>query len=99
MVVQKAVNMAEMMNIPVLGIVENMSYIECPDCGKKIEVFGKSHLAELAEKYNIKFTAKLPIDPKLAELVDAGKIEEFEGGWLDEITEAVKALPVKEEEK
>ena len=56
-------------------------------------------MAELAEKYNIKFTAKLPIDPKLAELVDAGKIEEFEGGWLDEITEAVKALPVKEEEK
>ena len=99
MIVEKAVKMAELMKVPVLALVENMSYIECPDCGKKIEVFGKSHLAELAEKYNIKFTAKLPIDPKLAELVDAGKIEEFEGGWLDEITEAVKALPVKEEEK
>lgn len=97
MIVEKAVKMAELMHVPVLALVENMSYIECPDCGKKIEVFGKSHLAELAEKYQIKNTAALPIDPKLAQLVDDGAIEYFEGGWLDGIIDAVEALPNHEE--
>lgn len=76
MIVSKAVKMAQMMNIPVLGIIENYSYIACPDCGKHIEVFGKSHVEEVAAQYQIPVLAKLPIDPKLAEAVDAGQIED-----------------------
>ena len=83
MIVAKAVNMAKMMNIPVIGIVENMSYLECPDCGKKISVFGESHVEETAEKYGLEVIGKLPIDPKLAAACDAGLIELFEGDWLD----------------
>ena len=83
MVVQKAVNMAEMMNIPVLGIVENMSYIQCPDCGKKIFPYGESRLEEAARLANTSVTARLPINPKLAAACDKGMIELFEGDWLD----------------
>ena len=83
MIVEKAVNMAKMMNIPVIGIVENMSYLECPDCGKKISVFGESHVEETAEKYGLEVIGKLPIDPKLAAACDEGMIELFEGDWLD----------------
>ncbi len=83
MIVEKAVNMAQMMNIPVLALVENMSYITCPDCGKEIRVFGESHIAEIAEKHGVQTVARLPIDPKLAAGCDAGLIELFEGSWLD----------------
>ena len=83
MIVEKAVKMAEMMKVPVLGIVENMSYFECPDCGKRHSVFGNSHIDEIAAKYNTKVLAKLPIDPDLAAKVDAGKVEMFEGSYLD----------------
>ena len=76
MIVGKAVKMAKMMNIPVLGIVENYSYLECPDCGKHISVFGESHVDEVAAHYELPVLAKLPIDPKLAEAVDAGRIED-----------------------
>ena len=76
MIVMKAYKMAQMMNIPVLGVIENYSYIECPDCGKHIEVFGKSRVEEVAAQYNVPVLAKLPIDPKLAEAVDAGQIED-----------------------
>ena len=75
MIVAKAVNMAEKMNVPILGIVENMSYIECPDCGKKIEVFGKSKLPEVAERYNLEILGQLPINPALAEACDKGEVE------------------------
>lgn len=75
MIVAKAVNMAKKMNIPIVGIVENMSYLECPDCHKKINVFGESHIDETAKEYGLKVLAKLPIDPNMAELTDAGKIE------------------------
>ena len=77
MIVSKAVKMAELMNIPVLGIVENMSYFECPDCKAKHYILGESHLDETTEKFGIKATAKLPIIPDLAKLCDAGKIEDF----------------------
>ncbi len=77
MIVGKAVKMAKMMKVPVLGIVENYSYLECPDCGKKIEVFGKSKVHEVAEQYGVSVLAQLPIDPALAEAVDAGKIEDI----------------------
>ena len=76
MIVGKAVKMAKMMNIPVLGIVENYSYLACPDCGKHISVFGESHVDEVAAHYELPVLAKLPIDPKLAAAVDAGKIED-----------------------
>lgn len=76
MIVGKAVKMAQMMNIPLIGVVENYSYLECPDCGKHISVFGESHLDEVAAQYGLSVLAKLPIDPHLAEAVDAGKIED-----------------------
>ena len=74
MIVAKAVNMAQKMDVPVLGVVENMSYIECPDCGKKIEVFGKSKLDEVAAQYDLDILGRLPIDPTLAAACDEGKI-------------------------
>ncbi len=83
MIVAKAVNMAKMMNIPVLGIVENMSYYKCPDCGKEYKVFGESHVDETAEKFGLKVLAKIPIDPKLAALSDRGMLELMENDYLD----------------
>jgi Mrp family chromosome partitioning ATPase len=83
MIVGKAVRMAELMNVPVLGLVENMSYFECPDCGEKHEIFGKSHVEETAKQYGIPVVAKMPIEPKLAAGVDAGMTELFEGDYLD----------------
>ncbi len=85
MIVEKAVNMAKLMNIPVLGLVENMSYFACPDCGKQIKVFGESHIDEIAAKHGVDTVARIPIDPKLAAAVDAGLIELFDGNWLDEL--------------
>ena len=84
MIVEKAVKMANMMNIPVLGIVENMSYFECPNCHEKHSVYGESHIEEIAAKYDIKNIAKLPMNPKLAAACDKGLIELFEGDWLDD---------------
>lgn len=82
MIVQKAVNMAHMMNVPVLGIVENMSYIECPDCGKKIPVFGESSVDALAMEYGIPAVLRMPIDPNLTKAADAGEIENFQNNYL-----------------
>ena len=87
MIVEKAVNMARMMNIPVLGIVENMSYYECPHCCERSEIFGSSHIDETAHRFNIPAAARLPINPKLAAASDAGLIEIYEGDWLNGITE------------
>lgn len=78
MIVGKAIKMAKLMNIPVVGLIENFSYAVCPDCGKHIEVFGKSHLEETAAQFRLPMLAKLPINPELARLVDEGKIEEAE---------------------
>ena len=78
MIVEKAVNMADMMNVPVWGIVENMSYFECPDCGKTHQIFGESHIDEIAQKHNIDTVAKLPICPEIAEAGDCGCIEKVE---------------------
>ncbi len=92
MIVGKAVKMAEMMNIPILGIVENMSYFECPDCGKKHSIFGESHIEALAEKYSIDTVSKLPIDSKLAKGCDKGMIELFEGDWLDNMANKIETI-------
>lgn len=83
MIVEKAVKMAELMNVPVLGIVENMSYFECPSCGEKHSIYGESHVEEVAKKFGIDTIARLPINPKLAGACDKGMIELFEGNWLD----------------
>lgn len=92
MIVEKAVNMAKMMNIPVLALVENMSYFACPDCGKEIKVFGESHIDEIAERHGIDCVAKLPIDPSLASACDKGEIEKFEGDWLKGIFDKIVKL-------
>ena len=90
MIVAKAVKMAEMMNVPVLGIVENMSYFECPDCGKHIQVFGDSHVDEVAEQFGLKVLGKLPMDHKLAALCDKGLLELMENTYLDAALEEVE---------
>ncbi len=92
MIVEKAVKMAEMMNVPILGLVENMSYFTCPDCGKKHSVFGDSHIEEIAEKYNTRVLAKLPIDPELAAKIDKGQIEAFEGDYLDSAADTLDEI-------
>ena len=89
MIVSKAVKMANMMHIPVLGFVENYSYLECPDCGKKIEVFGKSHLEEVAKSFDLPVLAKLPIDPKVAEAFDNGLMETIPTDNLSAVVEKV----------
>ena len=87
MIVAKAANMAQMMNIPVYGLVENMSYVSCPDCGKEIKVFGDSHIEEFAEKFGYDLLARIPMDPKLSALVDKGWIEMMNNNYMDTAAE------------
>lgn len=96
LIVGKAVKMAEMMNIPILGLVENMSWLACPDCGKKIPLFGESHVEEIAAKHGLPVLAKMPLDPQLAALADAGAIEQYAGSDLEGAAAAVAALLPKE---
>lgn len=91
MIVNKAVKMANMMHVPVLGFVENYSYLECPDCGKKIEVFGKSHLDEIAASYNLPILARLPIDPTVAFAYDSGLMETVNTDKVSEVIAAIEA--------
>ena len=90
MIVKKAANMAEKMNVPILGIVENMSYVKCPDCGKQIEVFGKSRAASLAEEYKVDAVARIPFDNALTNCADKGLIELFEGDYVAELFEKLE---------
>ena len=92
MIVEKAVHMAQMMNVPVLGLVENMSYFKCDECGKNHYIFGQSHVEEIAARNGIANTAQLPMDPVLAAAVDKGMIEMFDGLWLEQIADALQAL-------
>lgn len=89
MIVEKAAKMADALHVPILGIVENLSYFECPDCGKKHYLFGQSHLEEIAERYHIANVARLPLDPTLSALCDAGKIEQYPARPLQEIADAL----------
>lgn len=89
MIVEKAVKMANMMNIPVLALVENMSYIKCPHCNEKIYPFGKSNLTEIAKRNNISSIARMPINSELAKLVDAGNIEECNVDYLNNIIDDI----------
>jgi len=90
MIVSKAVKMANMMHIPVYGFVENYDYLQCPDCGKKISVFGKSHLDEVAAGFGIPVLARLPIDPKMAECYDSGLMETVDTALMDGVIEAIE---------
>ncbi|MCI8660619.1 MAG: Mrp/NBP35 family ATP-binding protein [Lachnospiraceae bacterium] len=92
MIVSKAVNMAKKMDIPIVGLVENMSYLECPDCKKKISVFGESHIDEIAREFDLPVLAKLPITPMISQHVDAGTIEYLDENWMDEAAEKLLAL-------
>lgn len=92
MIVGKAVNMAKKMNIPILGVIENMSYVRCPDCDKKIFVFGKSHVDEVADDYHLKVLAKLPLDSELTSYCDKGLVESFDSEWLDIFNEEIKKI-------
>lgn len=94
MVVEKAVNMANIMNIPVLGLVENMSYLTCPDCGKKMEIFGHSKAAQIAAEYGIPAIAQMPLDPNITKFADEGRIEDYDGSALQEVFSQIeKATP------
>ena len=92
MIVSKAVKMAEMMNIPVIGIVENMSYLECPDCQSQIKIFGDSHIDQIAGQHSINAIAKMPLDPAIAELCDKGLIELYNGDYLKDIVEKIEKM-------
>lgn len=92
MIVSKAVNMAEAMNVPILGIVENYSYLECGNCGEKISVFGTSHVKETAERFHLPVLGRIPINPSIAEAVDKERIEELEGPWLSDAVSALTAM-------
>ena len=92
MIVKKAVNMAGAMKKNVVGLIENMSYFKCPDCGKEHSIFGESRADELAREHGIANVARLPIDPKLAGLCDSGRIESFDGDWLDKMADAIEKL-------
>ena len=98
MIVEKAVHMAGMMKIPVLALVQNMSYVECPGCKEIVHPFGKSDIKALASKHNIPATAELPIQSALATACDAGLIELFEGDWLDGLADNLEAM-LKAEKK
>ena len=91
MLVGKAVKMARLMNIPVLALVENMSYVSCPDCGRRIAVFGESKIDETAKQFGVDIACRIPIEPKLTAAMDKGMIELFEGDWLKAIEEKLES--------
>ncbi len=92
MIVAKAVKMAGLMNVPVLGVVENMSYVKCPDCNKEIDIFGSGKVNEVASSYGLKVLARIPIDPTVAKAVDKGLIEDIEVNYLDEAIEYIEKM-------
>lgn len=91
-IVEKAVNMANMMNVPVLGLIENMSYVKCPDCGREMKIFGESNIEGIAKDFNLRVLARIPIEQKMSVTVDNGEIEILDEGYIDEAAHAVEAL-------
>jgi len=96
MIVEKAVKMAKMMNVPIIGLVENMSYVKCPECNKEIKLFGDSKIEEVAKKYGVEVLGRLPIDTRIATACDKGMIELFEGDWLNNVAEVLGDFMPKE---
>ena len=97
MVVEKALNMANAMQVNVIGLVENMSYVECPDCHKKIKIFGESHIDRIGEEFHLPVLARMPIDPQLAQLCDEGKIEKAQTDYLTEACRKIVEYCEKED--
>jgi MinD superfamily P-loop ATPase len=93
MIVEKAVKMAELMHVPVLGLVENMSYFKCPDCGKEHRIFGDSHIEEIAKTFGLPLLARIPMEPILAAACDAGQIETFQGDWMAPAVSLLEDMP------
>ena len=89
MIVEKAIKMAEKMDIPIYGLVENMSYLKCPDCGKEIKLFGESHIEDVAEQSGIELLGRIPIEPDIAAYCDSGKIEDLDFHYLDVALEKI----------
>ena len=96
MIVKKAVNMASMMKLPILGLIENMAFFRCPDCGKEHHLFGESHLPSIAAQYDLPVIGRVPLDPILADACDHGKIETYEAHYLDSLQDILEKLPEKE---
>ena len=92
LIVEKAARMAEMMNVPILGLVTNMAYVTCPDCGKKIEIYGGPKTSEIARMHNIPVSAEIPLDPKISQYVDSGKIEDLIVDYLNPVRDALIEL-------
>jgi len=92
MVVEKAVKMAEKLKVPIVGLIENMSYFECPDCGRRLHIFGEGKSEEAAKRHGLRFLGRVPIDPGLSEKCDRGEIESFEGGWLAPVADILEKL-------
>ena len=97
MIVKKALNMAQLMSIPVLGVVENYSYLVCPDCGKKISVFGASHIEETAQQLGLSVAGRMPIDPELAQAADEGRFAEVQNSYLREAEAILRSLENREQ--
>ena len=91
-IVEKAVNMANMMNVPVLGLIENMSYVKCPDCGKEIKIFGESNIDGIAKDFGLSVLARIPIEQKMSVMVDNGEVEALGDGYVDDAAHKVEAL-------
>lgn len=98
MIVAKAVNMAKLMKIPILGIVENMAFFKCPDCNKEFDLFGKSHINEVAKEHGIEVYEKIPIDPKISKACDEGKIEFIHMEILPSIGDTLEKMEEKEDD-
>ena len=92
MIVEKAVNMAEMMDVPILGLVENMSYFECPDCGARHSIFGESHIEEIAKEHELKVLARLPMRPEIARACDAGQVEQAQFPELEPVADFLETV-------
>ena len=97
MIVKKAYHRARQMKIPVLGVVENMSYVTCPDCGKEIKIFGESKLQETAKELGVNILGRIPIDPTMASLADKGEFEHFSNDYLAEAAREIERRFVKDE--
>lgn len=97
MIVKKAYHMAKQMDIPILGLVENMSYVKCPDCEKEIQLFGESKLPEIAKELNLEILGRIPVDPAMAQLVNKGEFEKFSNDYLDDAVSAIENICMKAE--
>ncbi len=91
-IVEKAVNMANMMKVPILGLIENMSYVKCPDCGKELRIFGENNIDGIAKDFGLEVLARLPIEQKMSVAVDNGEVETLDEGYIDRAAQAVESL-------